>query len=147
LIVIFSETVADIVKTEQIKSHHISIIASISAAVAIGIFFYWKPAWSPAADAQMPYDFAVMWVLLTYMWVQMGTHILFAAATRNQMLLDTLSSILPTLVIAYVLAEYYRGDLAASAYQLNTAWLTAYAMFLDLVLDLSIAISMRRPVQ
>jgi hypothetical protein len=44
-------------------------------------------------------------------------------------------------------AEYYRGDLAASAYQLNIAWLTAYAMFLDLVLDLSVALSLRRQAQ
>ena len=128
----------------QIKSHHISIVASILAAVAIGFLFFWKPAWSPGADVQMPSDFAAMWILLTYLWVQMATHIIFAPATRNQMLIDVLSSIIPILVIIYVLAEYYRGDLAASTYQLNIAWLTAYAMFLDLVLDLGVALSPRR---
>jgi hypothetical protein len=131
-------------KADQVRSYHISIIASVLAAVAIVVFFFGTPAWTPAAGAQMPYDFAVMWILLTYMWVQMVTHILFTASSRNQMLADTLSSFIPLLAIIYVLAEYYRGDLAASSYQLNTAWLTAYAMFLDLVLDMSVAISLRR---
>jgi hypothetical protein len=74
----------------------------------------------------------------------MAAHIVFATGTRNQMLIDLLSSLLPVLVIAYVIAEHYRGDLAASTFRINTAWLTACAMVLDLVLDLSLAITPRR---
>lgn len=133
-------------KTGQIKNHHVSMAASLLATVAIGFFFFWTPAWAPGTDMQMLADFAAMGVLLTYLWVQMLAHIVFAPATRNQMLADVLS-IVPILAIIYVLAEYYRGDLVASDYQVYIAWLTAYAMFLDLVLDLSVALSPRRQAQ
>jgi hypothetical protein len=132
-------------KLGQIKGHHISVAASLLAAVAIAVFFFGAPAWAPAADAQMLSDFGMMWALLTYLWLQTATHIVYGPATRNQMLIDMLSSIIPLLVVGYVIAEYYRGDLRASTFQINAAWLTAYAMLLDLVLDMSLAISQRRP--
>jgi hypothetical protein len=133
-----------LMKLGQINGYHISIAASALAAVAIAVFYFWIPAWAPASDAQMRSDFAVMWVLLTYLWVQTGIHIIYGPATRNQVLLDMLSSIIPLLVIGYVIAEYYKGDLRVSTFQINAAWLTAYAMLLDLVLDMSLAISQRR---
>ena len=60
----------------QIKGHHISIASSVLATVAIAAFFFGTPAWEPAADRQMLSDFAVACILLTYLWVQMATHIL-----------------------------------------------------------------------
>ena len=128
----------------QIKGHHVSIASSMLAAISITAFFFGTSAWAPVAEREMLSDFAVAWFLLTYLWVQMATHILSVPPTRRQMLGDMLSSMVPILVIVYVVAEYYKGDLQLSTFQINAAWLTAYAMLLDLVLDMALAISLHR---
>lgn len=129
-----------------IKGHVVSVIASLIASMAIVLGFFGWAQWVPAPDQQMFSDFAASWVLLTYLWIQLSAHIVLAPATKNEMLVDMLSSVLPVILIFYVLAEYYRNDLQLSAFQINAAWLTAYAMLLDLVIDTGLAISLRRQV-
>ena len=116
------------------------------ASIAIVVGFFGWGQWGPAPDQQMFSGFAASWVLLTYLWIQLSAHIVLAPATKNEMLVDMLSSVLPVILIFYVLAEYYRGDLQLSGFQINAAWLTAYAMLLDLVIDTGLAISLRRQV-
>lgn len=128
------------------KGHIISVAASAIAALAAALAFFGAPGWAPMMEQQMTMDFAVCWVLLTYLWVQLFSHIIFGTTSKNEMLVDMLSSIAPVLVISYVLAEYYRGDLQLSQFQANAAWLTAYAMLLDLVVDTGLAIALRRQV-
>lgn len=128
----------------QVRGHVISVIASVAAAFAIALAFFGAPQWAPASDQQMFSAFAVSWVLLTYLWIQLSAHIILAPATKNEMLFDMLSSIVPVVLVFYALAEYYRGDLQLSDFQINAAWLTAYAMLLDLVIDTGLAIALRR---
>jgi hypothetical protein len=126
--------------------HQISIMSSLFIAGVIGIFFIGMRGWTPLADWQVQADFTVTWVLLTYIWVQMGTLILVGAGTKTQMWLDALTSILPMFVIAYVILQYYGGYLDLSSFQVKTAWVTAYTMLLDLVIDLGVSVLLSRQV-
>ena len=75
------------------NGYRISISSSLLVAVAIGLFFIEFPGWTPP-DAWQPYaDFSVTWILLTYIWVQMGSLIVVGSGTKNQMWIDALTSI------------------------------------------------------
>jgi hypothetical protein len=126
--------------------HQISIVSSLLIALAIGIFFVATRGWGPQPEWQEHADFAVTWVLLTYIWIQMGTLILVGAGTKTQMWLDALTSIVPMFVIAYVILQYYAGYLDLSPFQVKTAWVTAYTMLLDLVIDLGVTVLLSRQV-
>ncbi len=124
----------------------ISILASLLIAVAIGVFFIAMRGWSPPAEWQVQADFAVTWILLTYIWVQMGTLILVGAGTKAQMWLDALTSVVPLFLIVYVILQYYSGYLELSHFQAKTASVTAYTMLLDLVIDLGVSVLLSRQV-
>jgi hypothetical protein len=126
--------------------HQISIFSSLLVAIAIGIFFIGMRGFTPQAEWQEQADFTVTWVLLTYIWIQMGTLILVGAGTKTQMWLDALTSIVPMFVIAYVLLQYYGGYIEFSQFQAKTAWVTAYTMLLDLVIDLGVSVLLSRQV-
>ena len=126
------------------KGHQFSIAASVLAALAIAALFFGAPGWTPAEERHMTSSFAVMYALLTYLFLQMVAHIFYGPTLRSQMLVDMLSSLLPVMIILYVLVEYYRGYLAVSAFQLNAALLTAYAMTLDLLVDIGLTLWPRR---
>ena len=128
------------------NGYKVSIYTSLLMAVAIGVFFIGMASWGPSEDWQATADFAVPWFLLTYVWIQMGSLIVVGAGTKNQMWLDALTSIVPLFVIVYVLLQHYSGYVALSPFQARTAWLTAYTMLLDLVIDLGVTVLLSRQV-
>jgi hypothetical protein len=126
--------------------HQISILSSLFMTLAIGVFFIAMRGWSPLPDWQVQADFSVTWILLTYIWVQMGTLILVGAGTKTQMWVDALTSIVPLFLIVYVILQYYSGYLELSQFQTKTAWVAAYTMLLDLVIDLGVSVLLSRQV-
>ena len=72
--------------------HFISILSSLGVTVVIGVFFFALRGWSPPEAWQIQADFSVTWLLLTYIWVQMGSLILVGAGTKNQMWFDAFTS-------------------------------------------------------
>ena len=120
------------------KGHHFSIAASVIAAAVIAVFFFGAPNWTPTEDSQLASSFALMYALLTYLFSQMVAHVFYRPPTRRQMLIDMLSSLLPVVILLYILADYSRGNLAVSTFQLNAALLTLYAMTLDLLVDIGL---------
>ncbi len=120
------------------KGHHFSITASVIAAGAVAVFFFGAPGWAPPEQSQLSSSFALMYALLTYLFLQMVAHVFYRPASRRQMLIDMLSSLLPVVILLYVLADYSRGHLAVSTFQLNAALLTLYAMTLDLLVDIGL---------
>ena len=115
-------------------------------AACIGVFFIAMAGWGPSADWQELADFSVTWVLLTYIWVQMGSLILVGAGTKNQMWLDALTSIVPLFLILYVVVQHHSGYVVLSSFQAKTAWATAYTMLLDVVIDLGVTVLLSRQV-
>ncbi len=130
----------------HMKGYAISIISSLGIAVAIGLFFIAGAGWSPSGAWQEYADFTVTWVLLTYIWVQMGSLILVGAGTKNQMWLDALTSIVPLFLIFYVILQHLTGYVALSPFQARTAWVTAYTVLLDVVVDLGVSVLLSRQV-
>jgi hypothetical protein len=126
--------------------HLVSIFSSLTMAVAIGAFFLALPGWSPPEAWQVQADFAVTWVLLTYIWIQMGSLILVGAGTKNQMWLDAFTSVVPLFLIFYVLVQHYSGYVELSLFQAKTASVTAYTMLLDFVIDLGVSVLLSRQV-
>jgi hypothetical protein len=128
------------------NGYKISIASSLLASLSIGLFFFAAPGWTPPQDWQSAADFSVTWLLLTYIWVQMGSLIVVGAGTKSQMWIDALSSILPLFVIVYVLLQHYGGYIVVSPFQIRTAWVTAYTMLLDVVVDLGMTVLLSRQV-
>jgi len=130
--------------------HHngyaISIISSLLMAAAIVLFFVAGAGWAPPGHWQEQSDFAVTWLLLTYIWIQMGSLILVGAGTKNQMWIDALTSIVPLFLIVYVVLQHYSGYVVLSSFQIKTAWVTAYTMLLDVVIDLGVTVLLSRQV-
>ena len=128
------------------KGYKISIFSSLLMAVAIGLFFLAMAGWGPPESWQELADFTVTWILLTYIWIQMGSLILVGAGTKNQMWLDALTSIIPLFVVLYVILQHLSGYVVLSPFQAKTAWVTAYTMLLDVVVDLGVSVLLSRQV-
>lgn len=128
------------------NGYKISIASSLLVAVAIGLFFIAGAGWTPPDTWLGNVDLAVTWILLTYIWVQMGSLILVGAGTKNQMWLDALTSIVPLFVIVYVVLQHYTGYVILSSFQVRAAWVTAYTMLLDVVIDLGVTVLLSRQV-
>lgn len=130
----------------HVRGYQVSIFSSLLMALVIGSFFIGMAGWSPPQTSEEIASFAVMWVLLTYIWVQMGNLVLVGAGTKNQMWLDALSSMVPLFLIVYVLLQHYTGYVVLSSFQAKTAWVTAYTMLLDVVVDLGVSVLLSRQV-
>jgi hypothetical protein len=76
----------------------------------------------------------------------MGSLILVGAGTKHQMWIDALASIVPLFLIVYVLLQHYGGYIVVSTFQIRTAWVTAYTMLLDVVVDLGVTVLLSRQV-
>ena len=126
--------------------YQVSIFSSLLMASCIGVFFIAMAGWGPSEDWQELTDFSVTWVLLTYIWVQMGSLILVGAGTKNQMWLDALTSIVPLFLILYVVVQHHSGYVVLSSFQAKTDWATAYTMLLDVVIDLGVTVLLSRQV-
>lgn len=124
----------------------ISIASSLLSAVLIGIFFIGFAGWKPEETWQEIADFSVTWILLTYIWVQMGTLILVGAGSKNQMWVDALSSIVPLFIVLYVVVQHLTGYMVLSPFQAKAAWATVYTMLLDVVIDLGVTVLLSRQV-
>ena len=130
----------------RFNGYKVSIGSSLLMAAFIGVFFIGTPGWSPPTAWQTVSDFAVTWVLLTYVWLQMGSLILTGAGTKNQMWIDALTSIIPLFVIAYVIIQHHTGYVVLSPFQIRTAWATGYAMLLDVIVDSGVSVMLSRQV-
>ena len=128
------------------KGYAISIWSSLIMSLVIGLFFIAAAGWSPPAQWLGRAEFAVTWTLLTYIWIQMGSLILVGAGTKNQMWIDALTSIVPLFMISYVILQHHGGYVVLSSFQINTAWVTAYTMLLDVVVDLGVSVMLSRQV-
>ena len=111
-----------------------------------GLGTFWGGRMAQALEQDPDVDIIVTWVLLTYIWIQMGSLILVGAGTKNQMWIDALTSIIPLFVIVYVLLQHYTGYVILSSFQARTAWVTAYTMLLDVVIDLGVTVLLSRQV-
>ena len=133
-------------RRRHLNGYIVSIGSSLLMAIAIGLFFIAAAGWGPPESWQTNADFAVTWLLLTYIWVQMGSLIVVGVGTKNQMWIDALTSIVPLFLIVYVLLQHHIGYVVLSSFQAKTAWVTAYTMLLDVVVDLGVSVLLSRQI-
>lgn len=124
----------------------VSVWASLLMGLAIALFFIWKAGWAPPPTWDNRGEIAVSWVLITYIWIQVGSLVLVGAGNRNQMWVDALTSMVPLFLIFYVLLQHYAGYVELSRFQVNAALLVAYTMLLDVVVDLGISVLLSRQI-
>ena len=62
------------------------------------------------------------------------------------MWIDALSSIIPLFLIFYVILQHHSEFIVLSSFQAKTAWVTAYTMLLDVVVDLGVSVMLSRQV-
>lgn len=124
----------------------VSVWASLLMGVVIGLFFIWQAGWSPPPTWGNRGEIAVSWILITYIWIQVGSLVLVGAGNRNQMWVDALTSMVPLFLILYVLLQHYGGYVVLSSFQVNAALLVAYTMLLDVVVDLGISVLLSRQI-
>lgn len=124
----------------------VSVWASLLMGLAIGLFFIWQAGWAPPSTWGNRGEIAVTWVLVTYIWIQVGSLVLVGAGNRNQMWVDALTSMVPLFLIFYVLVQHFAGYVELSAFQVNAALLVAYTMLLDVVVDLGISVLLSRQI-
>ena len=65
---------------------------------------------------------------------------------KNQMWVDALTSIVPLFISVYVILQHYSGYVILSSFQVKAAWVTAYTMLLDVVIDLGVTVLLSRQV-
>ena len=116
-------------------SYRISIISSLIMTACIGVFFIGVAGWSPRAFYIELGDFIVTCILLTYIWVQMGSLILVGAGTKNQMWLDALTSMLPLFLLLSVILQHHSDSVVLSSFQAKAAWVTAYTLGVTVLLS------------
>jgi hypothetical protein len=130
----------------HVRGYRISIWSSLLAALAIGLFFIANAGWSPADASMVTADVSVTWLVLSYIWLQMGSLILVGAGTKHQMWIDALTSMVPLFLIVYVILQHHTGFVPLSGFQIRTAWILAYGLLLDVVVDLGISVLLSRQV-
>ena len=62
------------------------------------------------------------------------------------MWIDALTSIVPLFLIARVLVQHHIGCVVPSSFQVKTAWVAAYTVLLDVVVDLGVSVLLSRQV-
>ncbi len=129
-----------------LSGFRISVWSSLLAATAIGLFFMAGAGWIPPDAWQSEAAFAVTWLTLSYIWLQMGSLVVAGAGTKSQMWIDALTSIVPLFLIVYVLLQHYSGFIVISPFQVRAAWATAYTMLLDVVIDLGVTLLLSRQI-
>lgn len=130
----------------RLSGYVVSIVSSLLVALIVGLFFIGLSGWSPPNGWETTADFTVTWLLLTYIWIQMGSLILAGTGTRGEMWVDALTSIVPLFVIIYVIIQHYAGYVVLSPFQVRAAWVTAYTMLLDVIVDSGMSVMLSRQV-
>jgi hypothetical protein len=87
------------------SGYRLSVWSSLLAAVAIGVCFIGGAGWRPPEGRESDAAFGVTWLVLTYIWFQMGSLVVAGAGSKSQMWVDALTSIVPLFLIVYLLCS------------------------------------------
>jgi hypothetical protein len=119
-----------------------SMVMSLLAAVVIWYFFMHMRGWTPPAGEEVDYSTYVHWFLLGYLAIQLIVLIpTSAAGSTGEVWLDTFTSLLPLLVVLYVLTLHWSNLERLPLEQLRYAKSTMGVMGLDFVVDFWVAVA------
>jgi hypothetical protein len=119
-----------------------SMVLSIFAAIAIWYFFMQMRGWTPPTGGEVDYSTYIHWALLGYLAVQLIVLIPTSAeGGTGQVWLDTFTSLLPFLVVLYVLMLHWSNLERLPLEQLRYAKSTLGVMGIDFVVDFWVAVA------
>lgn len=120
----------------------LSMLLSLIAAVVIWYFFMHMRGWTPPVGAEVDYSTYVHWFLLCYLAIQLIVLIpTSAAGSTGETWLDTFTSLLPFLIVLYVLMLHWSNLERLPLEQLRYAKSTLGVMGLDFVVDFWVAVA------
>jgi hypothetical protein len=120
----------------------LSMAMSILTAVGVWYFFMQMRGWTPPEGQEADYSTYVHWFLLGYLAIQLI--ILIPASTEGSPFfawLDTFTSLLPLLVVLYVLMLHWSNLERLPIEQLRYAKSTLGVMTLDFIVDFWVAVA------
>jgi hypothetical protein len=122
-----------------------SMLLSLMAAVAIWYFFMAMRGWKPVSGLESEISSYVTWGLLIYLGVQLTMLIWTSTGgTRREVWLDTMTSLVPFVLVIYVLVDHWRHLEELPLEQLRLAKSTALTAGIDFMADLGVAIATQR---
>jgi hypothetical protein len=122
-----------------------SMLLSLLAALGIWFFFIRTRGWEPPAGMSAEFSAYVHWGLLTYLGVQLTMLIWTGAGgSRAEVWIDTLTSLIPAVLIFYILALHWNHFEELPLEQLRFAKSTALTMGIDFIVDFGVAIATQK---
>jgi hypothetical protein len=127
-----------------------SMSLSLLTAVAIWYFFMQMRGWTPPAGEELDYSTYVHWALLGYLALQLIVLIpTSGTGSTGEVWLDTFTSLIPLLLVLYVLMLHWSNLERLPLEQLRYAKSTMGVMAIDFVVDFWVAVTTQnqtRPV-
>jgi hypothetical protein len=118
-----------------------SMVLSLAAAGVIWIFFMHMRGWMPPAGEEVDYSTYVHWFLLGYLAIQLIILIPTSDSTLGETWLDTFTSLLPLLLVLYILMLHWSHLETLPLEQLRYAKSTLGVLALDFVVDFWVAVA------
>jgi hypothetical protein len=120
----------------------LSMALSLLATAAIWQFFMHMRGWMPPAGEEVDYSTYVHWFLLGYLAIQLIILIPNSADSGlGEAWLDTFTSLLPLLLVLYVLTLHWSHLETLPLEQLRYAKSTLGVLVLDFVVDFWVAVA------
>ena len=120
----------------------LSMVLSLLMAVGIWYFFMHMRGWMPPAGEEVDFSTYVHWALLCYLAIQLIVLIPTSGeSSLSEAWLDTFTSLLPLLLVLYVLMLHWSHLETLPLEQLRYAKSTLGVLVLDFVVDFWVAVA------
>ncbi|MBO0755208.1 MAG: hypothetical protein J2P54_05075 [Bradyrhizobiaceae bacterium] len=118
-----------------------SMLLSVMTAVVIWYFFMQMRGWTPPVGAELDYSTYVHWALLGYLALQLVVLIPNSGTGHTgETWLDTFTSLIPLLLVLYVLMLHWSNFERLPLEQLRYAKSTLGVMAIDFIVDFWVAV-------
>jgi hypothetical protein len=119
-----------------------SMALSVVTAVAIWYFFMQMRGWTPPVGEEVDFSTYVHWFLLGYLAIQLIVLIpTSGAGSTGEVWLDTFTSLIPLLLVLYVLMLHWSNLERLPLEQLRYAKSTMGVMAIDFIVDFWVAVA------
>ena len=121
-----------------------SELSAIAFAVFLGFFFFQSPGYMPPLEEVMRDTFAFCGVCAGYWWFQSGSLALSGVSSSVRMATDMLASLVPIMVAAYAIIDFWRGLLPLSDFKQYAAYFALSILLLDVTFNAMIMARLSR---
>lgn len=113
----------------------ISEISAIVFATYLGFFLFRSPEYTPPLETAMLSAFIFCGICAAYWWIQSGSLALSGVSSTLAMATDVLVSLIPILVLAVAMIDFWRGRLPLSEFKQYAAYFALAVVLLDVTFN------------